>query len=82
MAEHMPTLAAPSELATAFGEAKIEKIDTVFRAPMLADSSLTISAVVTDMDEEEGTVELDLSIKNQAEETRVFGTATVRLPTA
>ena len=27
MAENMPTLAAPSELAKAFGEAKIEKIE-------------------------------------------------------
>ncbi|MCH9671678.1 MAG: hypothetical protein K0U93_09545 [Gammaproteobacteria bacterium] len=62
--------------------ATIEKIDTVFRAPMLADQPLTISAVVTDMDEDDGLVELDLSIKNAADETRVFGTASVRLPTA
>lgn len=62
--------------------AKIEKVDTVFRAPMLADHELTISAVVTDIDEDEGLVELDLSIKNAAEETRVFGTASVRLPTS
>ncbi|MFT5393778.1 MAG: hypothetical protein ACI8PT_003982 [Gammaproteobacteria bacterium] len=60
--------------------AKIEKVDTVFRAPMLADQPLTISAVVTDIDEETGLVELDLSIKNEKEETRVFGTANVRLP--
>ena len=60
--------------------AKIEKVDTVFRAPMMADQPLTISAVVTDIDEEEGLVELDLSIKNEADETRVFGTARVRFP--
>jgi hypothetical protein len=47
---------------------------------MLADQPLTISAVVTDIDEETGVVELDLSIKNEKEETRVFGTANVRLP--
>lgn len=60
--------------------ATIEKVDTVFRAPMLADQPLTISAVVTDIEEDEGVVELDLTIKNEADETRVFGTARVRFP--
>lgn len=62
--------------------ATVEYIDTVFRAPMLADEPVIISAVVTDIDEDDGRVELDLSIKNKADETRVFGTATVRLPKA
>ena len=62
-------------------EAEVVKIDTVFRAPMLADKPLTISAIVTDIDEDEGLVELDLTIKNEADETRVLGTANVRLPT-
>ncbi len=62
-------------------EAEVVKIDTVFRAPMLADKPLTISAIVTDIDEDEGMVELDLTIKNEADETRVLGTANVRLPT-
>ena len=61
--------------------AEVVKIDTVFRAPMLADKPLTISAIVTDIDEDEGMVELDLTIKNEADETRVLGTANVRLPT-
>ena len=34
--------------------AEIKMIDTVFRAPMLADQPLTISAVVTDIEEDEG----------------------------
>jgi len=58
----------------------IEKVDTVFRAPMLADTPLAISAVVTDVDEGARLVELDLSIKNATGETRVFGTARVRFP--
>ena len=62
-------------------EAEVVKIDTVFRAPMLADKPLTISAIVTDIDEDEGMVELDPTIKNEADETRVLGTANVRLPT-
>lgn len=60
--------------------ASIESIDTVFRAPMLADEPLDISAIVTDIDEETGQVELDLTTKNAAGETRLFGTARVCLP--
>ncbi len=61
--------------------AEIESIDTVFRAPLIADQPATLSAVVTDIDSDEGRVEIDLTVKNEAGETRVMGTATVRLPT-
>ena len=60
--------------------AKIEKIDTIFRAPMIADTTSIIGAVVTDIDSDEGLVELDMTIKNDAGETRVLGTATVKIP--
>ena len=60
--------------------AEIVAIDTVFRAPVLADKPHNIAGVVTDIDEEAGTVEIDITITNEAQETRVFGTATVRLP--
>jgi len=60
--------------------AEIVAIDTVFRAPVLADKPHSIAGVVTDIDEEAGTVEIDITIANEAQETRVFGTATVRLP--
>jgi hypothetical protein len=60
--------------------ARVERIDTVFRAPLLADEPCVLSAVVTDLDAAEGRVELDLAVKNPAGETRVFGTARVRLP--
>lgn len=59
--------------------AVIERIDTVFRAPVLADEPARVSAVVTDIDEEAGSVEIDLTITNAAGETRVFGTAKVRV---
>jgi hypothetical protein len=59
--------------------AQVEHIDTVFRAPMIADEPCTLGAVVTNVDADTGTVELDLSVKNKAGETRVFGTARVRL---
>ena len=61
-------------------DAQIENVDTVFRAPVIVDEQYHISGVVTDVDEQAGTVEIDLTVTNAAEETRVFGTATVRLP--
>ena len=62
-------------------EAAIENVDTVFRAPVVVDESYRISGVVTDVDEATGKVEIDLTVVNEAGETRVFGTARVRLPT-
>ena len=61
--------------------AEIVAIDTVFRAPVLVDEPHQIVGVVTDVDEDAGSVEIDITITNEAEETRVFGTATVKLPT-
>jgi len=55
-------------------------IDTVFRAPVVVDEAYRISGVVTDIDEDEGKVMIDLTVTNEAAETRVFGTATVKLP--
>ena len=62
-------------------DAEIIAIDTVFRAPVQVDQPHTIIGVVTDIDDEDGTVEIDITITNAAGETRVFGTATARLPT-
>jgi acyl dehydratase len=58
---------------------RILKIDTIFRAALLVDSKPRCSGVVTDMDDEAGTVEIDLTIANEAGETRVLGTALVKL---
>ncbi len=63
-------------------EARIKVIDTVFRAPVIADEPHTITGVVTDINEEEGLVEIDLTVANEKGETRVFGTASVALPSA
>jgi hypothetical protein len=49
---------------------------------MIADTPAIISAVVTDIDEDEGLVELDMTVKNTKDETRIFGTARLRLPKA
>lgn len=58
---------------------RIVKIDTIFRASLVVDSDATCNAVVTDMDDESRTLEIDLTISNEAGETRVLGTATVTL---
>ena len=60
--------------------AEIVSIDTVFRAPVIADQAHSITGVVTDIDEDEGKVEIDLTVANDKGETRVFGTAVIRLP--
>jgi len=61
-------------------EAEIKSIDTVFRAPVIADEPHHISGVVTDIDTDSGLVEIDLTVLNSKNETRVFGTASVKLP--
>jgi acyl dehydratase len=60
--------------------AQIRSIDTVFRAPVLVDSKPVCRGVVTHLDAPQRSVEVDLTILNEAGETRVLGTAVVRLP--
>jgi len=57
----------------------VEKIDTIFRAPVLVDAPAICRGVVTQKNDTERTVEIDLTITNEAEETRVLGMAVVRL---
>ena len=59
--------------------ARITKIDTIFRAPLVGDSQPVGRGVVTDMDDGTRTIEVDLTLSNEAGETRVLGTATVTL---
>jgi acyl dehydratase len=61
--------------------AKIVEVDTIFRAPVIVDQTYHINGVVTDIDEDAGRVEVDLTVTNDKGETRVFGTAKVDLPT-
>lgn len=58
---------------------RIERLDTVFRAPIQVDSAPVCRAAITDTDEETRRIELDLTIVNEAGETRVVGTANVSL---
>ena len=61
-------------------EGEIVKIDTIFRAPVMVDERHHVNGVVTDLDEASRRAEVDLTITNDAGETRVLGTATVKLP--
>lgn len=61
-------------------DAELLSIDTVFRAMVLVDQSHHVKGVVTDVDEAERIAEVDLTIANDAGETRVLGTARVRFP--
>jgi hypothetical protein len=49
---------------------------------VLVDQTHHITGVVTDIDQETGSVEIDITVSNEEEETRVFGTATAKLPTS
>ena len=60
--------------------AEVASVDTVFRAPVIADEAHTIIGVVTDLDAKQGRVGIDLTVANAKGETRVFGTASIHLP--
>jgi acyl dehydratase len=59
---------------------RVRKLDTVFRSPIIVDSSPRCSGAVTDTDDEARTVELDLTIVTDTGQTSVIGTALVELP--
>ena len=59
--------------------AEVLTVDTIFRAPLLVDSTPIASAVVTDIDEKTRVIEVDLTLKNERGETPVVGTARISL---
>jgi acyl dehydratase len=61
-------------------EARIRVLDTTFRAPLLVGSKPVCRGVVTHLDAATRVVEIDLTLANEAGETRVVGTAKVELP--
>ena len=59
--------------------ATLLSIDTIFRAPVIADQAYSMQATVTDIDESAGIIEIDLTMSNEKKETRVLGTARISL---
>ncbi|MFT7648244.1 MAG: acyl dehydratase [Candidatus Poriferisodalaceae bacterium] len=55
----------------------VRKIDTVFRGPLLIETTPSISGAVTDTDEDERTAEVDLTVMSDEGRTVVIGTAIV-----
>ncbi len=58
---------------------QIRKLDTVFRAPIVVDSQARCRGVITETEPDTSSVHIDLTIVNEVGETRVLGTATVRI---
>ena len=54
-------------------------IDTIFRAPVIADQEYSMQATVTDIDDDQGIIEIDLVMSNKKKETRILGTARISL---
>ena len=59
--------------------ATLLSIDTIFRAPVIADQAHSMQATVTDIDKNAGIIEIDLIMSNEKKETRVLGTARISL---
>ncbi len=59
---------------------EIRSLDTIFRAPLVADTAARFKGVVTDCNDERRTLELDVTLSNEAGDTVVLGTAIVALP--
>src|SRR5437773_5966029 len=59
--------------------ARIRKIDTVFRSPVIVGSRPTCTGVITDVDLDHQSVEVDLTIVDDNGITAVLGTAVVEL---
>lgn len=55
----------------------VRKIDTVFRGPLLIETSPTITGAVTDTDDDDRTAEVDLTVVGEDGRTAVIGTAVV-----
>ena len=59
--------------------ARIVKLDTVFRTPIVVDTHPRCVGAITDTDDDQRRVEVDLTIMNDAGNTSVLGTALVEL---
>ena len=87
--EGLPGALVPGIMSQGFLAAMIHRwapkaiiltVDTIFRAPVIVDEAYSISGVVTDVNEDESTAEIDLLVTNNDGETRVFGTSTIKFP--
>jgi hypothetical protein len=59
--------------------ARIHKLDTVFRNPIVVGTKATCVGAVTDVDDDQRTIEVDLTMLDESGVTTVLGTALVEL---
>lgn len=55
----------------------VRTIDTVFRGPLVVDTTAEVTGAVTDVDDDDRTVEVDLTVVDGDGRTVVVGTAVV-----
>jgi acyl dehydratase len=77
------SLAVLSKLVTDWigtGGAKMTRLGTTYRQPVIPDHTITLQGFVTHKNDEDLTVEMDVWIENEDAERLVIGTATVQFP--
>ena len=65
---------------TASSGARVIRIGTTYRTPVLPDHTITLQGFVTQTSAADRTAELDIWMENEDAERLVIGTATVRFP--
>ena len=77
------SLAVLSKLVTDWigtGTAKMTRLGTTYRQPVIPDHTITLQGFVTHKNDDERTIEMDVWIENEDAERLVIGTATVQFP--
>ncbi|MGH7986647.1 MAG: MaoC/PaaZ C-terminal domain-containing protein [Candidatus Binataceae bacterium] len=87
--EGLPGMIAPGNMSLAIlsrlvtdwighGDAKLIRLGTTYRQPVLPDHTITLQGFVTHKNDEERTVDMDLWMESEEAERLVIGTATVQ----
>jgi acyl dehydratase len=77
------SLAILSKLVTdwvGMGGARMVRLGTTYRQPVIPDHTITLQGFVTHKNAEDRTAEVDIWIENEEAERLVIGTATVQFP--
>jgi len=77
------SLAILSKLVTdwvGMGGARMVRLGTTYRQPVIPDHTITLQGFVTNKNAEDRTAEVDIWIENEEAERLVIGTATVQFP--
>jgi acyl dehydratase len=89
--EGLPGMIAPGNMSLAIlsrlvtdwignSGARLIRLGTTYRQPVLPDHTITLQGFVTHKNDEERTVEMDVWMESEEAERLVIGTATVQFP--